>query len=57
MFWTIVDLQDVHDDARGPAVHWPAVPLPADHLRSCMRARQPHYFCHNRLQHLWNGVE
>lgn len=29
------DLQDVHDDPCGPAVHGPAVPLPAHHLRSC----------------------
>lgn len=27
--------QDVHDDANGPAVHRPPVPLPTHHLRSC----------------------
>lgn len=43
-FRATVDLQYVHDDAGGPAVHGPAVPLSANHLRSCTRAQAPGYF-------------
>lgn len=34
--------QDVHDDADGPAVHRPPVPLPPHHLRSCQRQKSNH---------------